>query len=69
MFSLVATSFFWQKKLTHTGHPCIFHVFAFTTVLNTTLKKTFSVTTDNALEGEKAGSKACRDDSHKAVPD
>lgn len=56
-------------KLTDTGTPCIFHLYVFTTVLNTTLEKTFSEITEDTLEEEKAGSKACWDDSHMAIPD
>lgn len=45
-----------------------FHLYVLTTLLNTTLGKT-SETTQEVLEEEKAGSKACWDDSHMAVPD
>lgn len=41
----------------------------FTTVLNTTLEKTFSEITEDESEEGKAGSKACWDDSHMAIPD
>ena len=46
-----------------------FHLYIFTTVLNTTPEQTFSETTEEVFEEEKAESKACWDDSHMAIPD